>query len=94
MTLAAIDEGEATRALRPIRVSGRAEVVVESPDLGLALDLELDHLATRATMAMESATETAVDLVPVLVLVLVLVLDHAVRTIARITTMPWNKTTQ
>lgn len=92
MTLAAIDEGEATRALRPIRVSGRAEVVVESPDLGLALDLELDHLATRATMAMESATETAVDLVPVLVLVLVL--DHAVRTIARITTMPWNKTTQ
>lgn len=92
MTLAAIDEGEATRALRPIRVSGRAEVVVESPDLGLALDLALDHLATRATMAMESATETAVDLVPVLVLVLVL--DHAVRTIARITTMPWNKTTQ
>jgi hypothetical protein len=92
VTLAAIDEGEATRALRPIRVSGRAEVVVESPDLGLALDLELDHLATRATMAMESATETAVDLVPVLVLVLVL--DHAVRTIARITTMPWNKTTQ
>jgi len=90
VTLAAIDEGEATRALRPIRVSGRTEVVVESPDLGLALDLELDHLATRATMTMESETETAVDFVPVLVLVL----DHAVRTIARITTMPWNKTTQ